>query len=321
MGLMINAEVLGAYNRRGFLTFEFARKKNNHPARLILPEKHDTHSSSPHSKPPKIGRGRFLYLLGGSILTAAGVATGVLKPWELSRQQPIPEISLYYPELEGYPIASQGEFTTSNTHTKWFNLSKTTFNPSIAQATLQSFEDLSKSQKIAYYGESKIPFAFNQRPRKERVIFLIPQDAPSPGWPDVTYSASTTGRFDNGPYITFVRIFQNKSGIPNSKVFTTPELSANKAFSTEICQSSSQIHSLSPEIAGLGQEIICNSYGAAFTLKQMSVSFDQYQAWAKEVLIRKDDKSPSFPLYVLSKQDYDQLPKAGLSINPTSSQK
>lgn len=318
---MSTAEILtNNFTRRDLFLAPFARKKEkgtkNKPSPPLSHPKR--HSKQPSKEPSKIDRRLFI---GGGIIVVGGIATGIIKPWELFHQQPIPEISLYYPELEGYPIASQGEFTTSNTHTKWFNLSKMIFNPNIAQAALQSFEDLSISQKITYYGEREIPFVFNQRPRKERVIFLIPQDAPSPNWPDVAYRASTTEKFYNGPYITFVRIFQNESDIPESKVFTTPELSANKAFSTEICQSSLQIHSLNPEITGLGQEIICNSYGAAFTLKQMDVTFEQYQAWAKETLIRKDPQSLTFPLYVLSKQDYDLLPKTGLSINPTNIQK
>lgn len=227
-----------------------------------------------------------------------------------------PEITSYYPELRDYPILSKGEFATDRTHTKWLNLSKMGFNPNIALITFRYFEELGKSQKIISYlnGNQSIPFGLNQRLRTERVLFFIPQDAPSPNWPNISFTASTTGRFTGGPYVTFVRIPNSGRDIAPSLVFTTTEAAANKAFSVEACQSSIQISSLTPEVANLGQELVCNSYGVAFASKQTGLAFDKYQSWAKDVLIRQDPKSPSYPLYVLPEQEYNLIPQVGQSV-------
>lgn len=235
-------------------------------------------------------------IAAGTIVLAGGIVR-LLDPWQWFSQDQ--EIALYYPELQDYPVLSRGEFNTGHTHTKWFNLSRMNFNPDPATDTFKFFEDLGNSQKLI---------------RTERVIFFIPQNAPSPRWPDTAYGASTTGQFTNGPYVTFVRIPENGIGIPASTVFTTLELAANKAFAVEACQSSISISSSSIELAQKGQKIFCNSYGAAFTLKQTGSTFDKYYSWAKDVLVRRDPQSPSFPLYTLSEQEYNQIPKIGQSI-------
>lgn len=228
-----------------------------------------------------------------------------------------PEIDLYYPQLRNYQEFGHGEFNTGYTSTKWFNFSRMNFDPDLATATFKFFEDLGRSQRlIGYpYGQQSIPFFLNERPRTERVLYLIPQETPPPNWPDIAYTASTTGQFTDGPYTTFVRIFNTDNDIPPSFVFTTAELSANKAFAVEACQSSLQVLSLTPDTAGLGQEIICNSWGPAFTLRQMRIGFRDYTTWAKDVLIRKDPFSPSYPLYVLNENEYDEIPVVGMAIH------
>lgn len=227
-----------------------------------------------------------------------------------------PEIRAYYPSLEDYPLLSNGEFSTDRTHTKWFNFSRMNFDPALAQDTFKFFEDLAKSQKlISYpYRNQSVPFYLSPRPRTERVLFLIPQEALPPTWPDPAYTASTTGQFTNGPYVTFVRIPNTERDIPASKVFTTAEIAANKSFAVEACQSSLQVSSLDTEMANLGQEIVCNSLGAAFTLKQKGLAFASYNPWAKDVLIRKDPDSPSFPLYALNEADYADIPAVDFAI-------
>lgn len=226
---------------------------------------------------------------------------------------PEPEVTKYYPELKNYRVLSKGEFNTDRTHTKWFNLSRMSLNPDITLVTYKFFEELGKNQRIIRYPDANqgIPIGLNPKPRTERVLFFIPQDTPSPDWPNISYTATTTGRFTDGPYVTFVRVPESIKDLAPSTVFVTPETAANKSFTVEACQSSIQISSSTPEMANLGQEIICNSYGAAFALKQTGKTFDQYQPWAKDVLIRQDPKSPSYPLYILSEQEYNEIPKVG----------
>ncbi len=225
------------------------------------------------------------------------------------------EVDLYYPELRSLLLYSSGELHTQKT-TKWLNFTKRNFNPSIAQATFSFFEKLANTQRIIEYGigDQSIPYLLNQRPRNQRVFFIIPENAPAPSWQDVAYEASTTGVFENGPYASMARVHNSKDSIPPSRAFTTVETSFNKTFSTEACQSSVQVSSVSPEAAALGQEIVCNSYGAAFTIKQIEVPYKYYRAWALDVKISRDPSSPSFPLYVLSEQEYGEIPLVDLVI-------
>lgn len=224
-----------------------------------------------------------------------------------------PEIDLYYPALKDYPVFSSGELTTDLTHTRWLNLSALDFNPALAKTTFEFFEDLAKKGKMVNYqiGARDIPLSPAPKPRKERVIFLVPQEPPKP-WPNAAQNASTTGIFD-GPYVTFVRVNDERNLRP-SLMFTSIALAANRLFAVETCQSSITIYSLSPEIANLGQEIFCNSYGSAFTIKQMEIPYERYYSWAREVLIRQDPQSPYFPLYVLSEQEYGQIPVIEFAI-------
>lgn len=178
------------------------------------------------------------------------------------------------------------------------------------------FEDLGKSADILDYilNREAIPFSLDVKPRTERIIFLIPQTASLPHWDDITPTASTTGGFTNAPYITFVKIPLSENDLPSSQVFTTIEAAINKAFTIEACQSSIAVSSLSTEMANLGQEIVCNSWGTAFTQRQLGIDFNKYSDWAKTVQIRKDASSPSFPLYILNKEDYNKIPQIGFSL-------
>jgi len=103
----------------------------------------------------------------------------------------------------------------------------------------------------------------DQRPKTERVIFLIPQTAPIPNWDYIFSLATTTDLFaTNGPYVTFVRVPATQKDLAPSLIFTTPALAVSRLFSMEACQSSLMISSLTPAVASLGQEIVCNSYGS-----------------------------------------------------------
>lgn len=302
------------FSRRELFAFAKGRGRKGHTGR----SEHKT--PLPHPQPPErrggITRRQAIPIIAAGTSVLAGGTVRLLDPWHWFNFKD-QEIELYYPELQSFPVLSRGEFNTDHTHTKWFNLSRMNFNPDLATNTFKFFEDLVNSQKLIDYRSAKeiIPLSLDQRPRTERVIFFIPQNAPSPSWPDTAYGASTTGQFTNGPYVTFVRIPENGIGIPASMVFTTGELAANRAFAVEACQSSLSISSLSSELAQLGQEIFCNAYGAAFTLKQTGFTFDKYHSWAKDVLISKNSQSPSFPMYALSEQEYNQIPKIGQSIS------
>lgn len=259
------------------------------------------------------GFSRHSFIRGAAITTLVVLAE-IFKPWELFALPA--EINQYYPDLKGEKLHSNGEFYTTRTNTKWFNFTGRNFDQNFAKATFEFFENLAKSQKILEYkwGGQSIPIAIAEKPRTQRVFFVIPEKAPIPTWPDAAKDASTTGVFENSPYISFGRVHDREEGLPPSLVFTTIETAFNQAFSVESCQSSILVSSLSTEMANLAQEIFCNSYGSAFTLKQMGTSYDKYSIWAKDVLIRKNPQSPSYPLYILSEQEYGEIPTIGLIL-------
>ena len=191
------------------------------------------------------------------------------------------------------------------------------FDPALASRSIDYFEKLAGKRDLLMYQFSghSIPLLLGLKPRTNRVIFLIPPQAPTPDWQtDVSWTASTTGIFKNGPYVSFVRAY-NEQQISSSTVFTTIDKAANKALAVEICQSTIQVSSSTTEMANLGQEIFCNSWGAAFTLRQYGLTYDQYAQWAKTTLISANPQSPSYPLYVLTESDYQQIPNVGTIIN------
>lgn len=227
----------------------------------------------------------------------------------------VSEIDLYYPELRYLPLYSSGEFKTEKT-TTWFNLTPRDFSPSIAKATFDFFEKLANTERVIEYkiGDQSIPFFLDLRPKTKGVFFIIPENAPAPSWGDPEFEKGLTTFIFELSSVSSVRVPSSKDNLPPSRAFTTIETAFNKNFSTEVCQSSVRILSVSPEAAILGQEIICNSYGAAFTIKQMQVTYNDYQSWAKDIQIRRDAQSPYYRLYVLSEKEYNEIPTVGLVI-------
>lgn len=224
-----------------------------------------------------------------------------------------PEIGLYYPSLTNFAVRETGQTNTERSSTKWLNLSSANFDSSIASKAIDYFENLARSRKdfIYQFSGQSIPLVPDVKPRTNRVIFLISQQAPNPDWPDAAYTAATTGFFKDSPYVSFVRVYDVQQDIPQSKVFTTTEKEANKALAVELCQSIISLRSITTEMANLGQEIFCNSWGAAFTLRQYGLNYNQYTQWATAISISPNPKSPSYPLYVLTKSDYEQIPNIG----------
>lgn len=222
------------------------------------------------------------------------------------------EIGLYYPALANFPIRETGQINTERSSTKWLNLGSVNFDSNLANQAFDYFENLARSKKMLSYEFSgySIPLLPESKPVTNRVIFLVPPQAPNPDWPGTSSTASTTRLFID-PYVSFVRTYNAQQDIPQSKVFTTPDKAANKSLAVEICQSTIQMRSSTVEMANLGQEIFCNSWGSAFALKQYDFTYDQYLQWANDTLIRANPQSPAFPILVLTEADYQDIPKIG----------
>lgn len=230
--------------------------------------------------------------------------------------QKYPEIGLYYPGLTNFAVRETGQAVTERSLTKWFNLSSATFDSNLAGQAIDYFEKLASSRKNLLYEFSghAIRLLPELKPKTNRVIFLVPPQAPIPDWgQDISWTASTTRLFTD-PYVSFVRTYNMQQDTPQSRVFTTAEKAINKALAVEICQSTISVRSVTVEAANLLQEIFCNSWGAAFALRQDGFNYDQYLQWASETLIRANPQSPSFPILTLTKTDYQNIPQIGLVI-------
>lgn len=225
-----------------------------------------------------------------------------------------PEVDSYYPELRDFPLYASGEFRTQKI-TKWLNFTQRNFDPAVAQATFNFFEKVATTKGEVEY---KIPgqsFSFfpGLRPQSQRVFFIIPENAPVPGWDYEGYYEALTRPFDQS-LVSMARLHSSVSTLRPSRTFTTIETAFALSFNTEACQSSVDIGSLSAETALLGQEVFCNSYGAAFTTRQYGINYQDYFNWAASVQIRKNPSSPYFPLYILPTQEYNQIPVVGSLI-------
>lgn len=226
------------------------------------------------------------------------------------------KIKAYYPELKDYHVKEQGQTKTPfGTTTSYYNLSDLRINPPVMEINLTYFENLAQKGWLINYkiDNNLIPFQLDTKPRNERVIFIVPEDAPSPNWAGIgiNTNAATTGKFINKPSISFIRIFNSSENLPPGSAFNNPIKDANRSFSIEACQSSIQVLSVTPEIAHLGQEIMCNSLGAAFALRQQEVPYSIYEKWAEKTGIRQSPSSPIFPLYVMTEDQYGEIPILG----------
>lgn len=257
-----------------------------------------------------------------SFLIASGAiaASGVLGACGMGSVRPPAEVAKYYPELTGLPVKKEGTVQTALTYTKWFNLANVEINPEQMKTTFSYFEELAKKQWLISYSLNgqDLPFILLPRPQTQRVIFFDPEKAANPNWQGILphTDAATTGKFDNN-IVTFVRVFDSDKNIPPSLAFTDREKAANKVFFIEACQSSFAVRSVSPDVATLGQEIIANSLGTAFAIRQMNIPYGNYARWAKDVVISSDlsdPRNPLLPLYVMRQQDFESMPTIGQVI-------
>ena len=150
-------------------------------------------------------------------------------------------------------------------------------------------------------------FAFSSRAFRERVLFIIPPEAPSPDWEGVSPDASTSYRFPE-KYVTFVRT-PSGGELPQRAVFRTFSQIAQKRFRTEACQAILMIQSRNLAQAAFGEEIICNSWAIAATFRDSGVSPDDYQGSAREISIGQSFESLHTAYLV---KDYAEIPPVNL---------
>lgn len=316
MGLMAMSELtLSQGISRSDLLFPFARRrKGRHHG--LPPRKPPPSTLSTPPQPPEEGFkfGRRIGLVAGGI-GALGIAAGLLRPWEWITQPSHPEIGQYYPALGLEKLKEAGEIKTARTTTKWFNFSDMNFDAKVAEQTFQFFEDLAKKQPFLEYrlGNQLIPVSLGEGSRTQRLMFIIPDKVADPPWPGVGNDGSTTGYFE-GIYAIFLRFHDSNATIRPSATFNTNTLAFGRIFATEAFQTSVNVASLSTQVAHEMREVIANSYGVSFTTKQLGTPYNIYARWATDVKFRLDQNSPEYAAYVLSAQEYTDIPVVGLPV-------
>lgn len=217
------------------------------------------------------------------------------------------EVTSYYPEMQRLPRQS-GIIRTNVSETKWFNFSEYNFNSSIAQGMYAYFESLARKDTVVNYqiSGSAIRYELKSKPKTKRILYLISSDDPQPSWPNTARSATTTDRFQDESYKTFVRVYE-QNNLPASSLFAIPQTYAMRSFATEAYQSTVLVAGPTVELANLGQEIVGNSFGIAFGARQMGLSYEEYKEKASAMLIGPDP-SRGYSLYVLTQPEYNEIP-------------
>lgn len=147
---------------------------------------------------------------------------------------------------------------------------------------------------------------------KDRVVFIVPPNSPRPNWPlaktsDPNSLASTNGFANDGVNATFIRM---SKPITDKGLTTSINSDPNDSFYVEACQSSTQVGVVTdkdPDL--LPQEIGCNSWRMAVTLRQRSFSYNRYVEYTSTLLFQTTESL--YPLLLLSPQQYNEIPKVG----------
>lgn len=226
--------------------------------------------------------------------------------------------------LDFYPELQKAIYKTQETQVSSLTLvnasEKVVINSTQVLKLITYFEDLIKQKRYFDYPSdipSPYPLIIDSRPKTGQIVYLIPWNTPYPTWQDSKNgpsNAETNHTFSFGTELSFVKIPNSSSDIPPSQVFKTTESVANAFFVTEICQAALDVTSTIPIFTEEGNEIICNSMGRTYVVRQLGMSYENYAAWAKTVKFRKNETSPLFPMLILSKQDYENIPLGDLPL-------
>ncbi len=221
-----------------------------------------------------------------------------------------PDVIKFYPELAGNlprPIITT---TTFQSQTRWLNFSNAILEQSAVVNLTTYLENLARSSyfiEVNYQGIN-VPVSLAPRPRHQRIFFLVPENSPTPGWSNISQGGASTGTLSQDSYVSFTRMYDQAGQIPTSQIINTPELAGNKVVAVELCQSSLLISSATTAIAGVMQEIFCNSLGSTIAAKGGGLIYPEYARWAKTVSYRANPNSQAYPMIILSEADYNSIP-------------
>lgn len=225
----------------------------------------------------------------------------------------LPQVKTYYPEIADMPVESSGSFSTAQTHTQWFNLTKLPIDVNFYKNTFIFFEEFSTNLKVPnlkiydYLLNNQVTsFVLTPDKTKERIIFFLSENTPQPNWAgEGTPRAGTSRRFDK--HLIFVKLYSNGQNLPPSSAFTTPILVNNSAVAIEACQSAIRVLTTT-DIGNIAQEITCNSLGRAYVLRQNGWNYTEYEKYSRLLTFGPPTGKSNYPAIVLTKEEYEQIP-------------
>ena len=187
--------------------------------------------------------------------------------------------SEYYPELMDKDPFEVGTFKTDQgTSVTWLNYTDGKFNPESAQKMFSFFYDFvppefaASKTTISYNGKDEDIYYGPREAKKERIIFIVPENMPFPQNIERLKALGVTS-FGEKAVISYIKAV----GF-GDKLYSRNDW-ATMVFATETCQEGVEIRSTNPELAQLTQEVYCNSLGDAYTARQMNLSYEEYKAY------------------------------------------
>lgn len=215
-------------------------------------------------------------------------------------------VSYYYPELRGRIPLQIGTFETNRgTRIHWLNYTNSIFDEEPIKKTFSYFQDniehIKKEEVIKDFYKS---VTISSRPSTgEKVLFIVPKNTPiiSAG-PAVGKTEAATLIRGQEAIMSFVRYE------PSPKDPYVPELDDLGFFlpvAVEACQQGVMVSTIR-ELEDYFQEVLCNSWGVAFAIKQTTFSYDTYVSTKQ-----KFGRFPNTQPLIISEEFYNQIPIVG----------
>lgn len=273
---------------------------------------------------------------GAAVLATAGAGIVQLVNWLTPEPQKLgsefPEVQQYYPEISGLTTTEDFQFKTDvfQTTVQVINFDKSTVNRSGLKAAYNFFETLASAGFASEYTvhDTTLYLEFIHSPYARRNVFVVPADVPNPSWAGSTEGSyhgkiGTTSNQLGDPILTLIRIAGESAGnivAPNSP-FSESRSFLNMVAAVESCHFSIETQTnyrtdaiLPPDIGERMQEIVCNSLGRAFSMRQDGYSFDSY----RDYILRTEfplTEDYAYPWIKLPEELYNRIPQTGNIIN------
>lgn len=181
-------------------------------------------------------------------------------------------IDFFYSEAENIPILQQGSVETDESTFSWYNYTENKLDDDKFKSLVSYFERLSaRNIKFSYdntYDDSPaIDFTVQPNKVENHVLFIVPPEAPYSSWMPLSTGTNVIFQEDKPPItVTFIRL---KSDLQNRPPHFGNEVAAlNQSLVTETFNALCEVETLDSTFSIIGQEIISNSIGTLFTLKQ-----------------------------------------------------